>query len=143
MEPSDDVFRKSHRYLLDEQMTEGGGENEPIVDHLPHHRLALPQLDESSSSSSENTERWSNRLSYSITGNKRATNETVHSVFLATGLFLDADQHMHQVPTRHSGTIKASLRWFVELCAAGIGMMYHGRKESLLWGPFFFLVSED
>jgi hypothetical protein len=95
----------------------------PVPQPVSH--LILPQFDDESSSSSytsADTERWSRRLTYSITGRKRAANETIHSVFLATGLFVDADEHMHQLPSRHPDNIKAGLRWFIELCAAGLGM---------------------
>jgi hypothetical protein len=55
-------------------------------------------------------------------GEEPAREQTILSVFLATGWFVDADEHIKEIiPIRHKASTKATLRWFVELCMAGIG----------------------
>jgi hypothetical protein len=75
-------------------------------------------------STSEEREPWSKRFIYSLTGREElAREETIQSVFLATGLFMDADEHIGEIPVRHKASTRSALRWFIDLCAAGLGKL--------------------
>ena len=62
---------------------------------------------------------------YSIQGDKQLTTtvESINSVYLAPGLFIDPDEMVDQIPARHSGSFKATFRWFLEVCFAGLGTL--------------------
>jgi len=128
MEPPHKIFVKRHHVNPPSLSTlevarappEQKVEQEPTLNEAAN----LSQGDELSSSiSSDETEPWSHRFTYCINGSKHlAREDTIHSVFLATGLFMDADEHIYPIPDRHAASTRATLRWFIDLCSAGVGM---------------------
>ena len=64
---------------------------------------------------------WVGTSARSLTGYRDQT-DTLHSVMLASGLYVDAEDRLSEIPGRHDANFKATLAWFVTLCLAGVGM---------------------
>jgi MFS family permease len=64
---------------------------------------------------------WVNQSTRSLTASRNQT-DTMHSVLLASGLYIDVDDKLSEIPGRHQANFKATVAWFVTLCFAGIGM---------------------
>jgi hypothetical protein len=148
MEPPHDTFVKRHYVsapalsgLEDRTQPRQQEEQEPNPEVQPQAKdLSSGEEVSSSLSSSDETEPWSHRFTYCITGDKHlAREDTIHSVFLATGLFMDADEHIYPIPDRHPSSTRATLRWFIDLCSAGVGA-YVGEHVSLNLAFVFLLI---
>jgi hypothetical protein len=122
MEPPHHIFVKRHNVSKEKNLTE---EHEEQPEDMAQRKLSPLSRSGRSSfslSTSEEREPWSRRFIYSVAGREETVREqTIHSVFLATGLFMDADEHLDQIPVRFKASTKSALRWFIDLCMAGLG----------------------
>ena len=69
----------------------------------------------------DNIPSWASASARSFIANRNQT-DTVHSVLLASGLYVDVDDRLSEIPGRHDANFKATIAWFVAICFAGIGM---------------------
>lgn len=122
MEPPHQVFVKRHNVSKGKHLAEEKEEQAEDMAECKLSPLSRSGRSSLSISTSDEREPWSRRFIYSVAGREETVREqTIHSVFLATGLFMDADEHLDQIPVRFKASPKSALRWFIDLCMAGLG----------------------
>jgi hypothetical protein len=83
----------------------------------------------------------SQRVFHSLTGREEpAREQLMHSVFLATGLFMDADEHIDEIPVRHKASTKSAFRWFIDVCMAGSGKVQYSCYNMNVIPLFSFIL---